>query len=55
MGKWAADEFLLLPNNVFHPLKNIHEYEGYRKEIQVLKNMNFKPTNNLPNFIKDLM
>jgi hypothetical protein len=54
-GSWTANEFLLLPNNVFHPLKKTDEYEAHRNAIKVLTKMNFKPTNNLPNFIKDLM
>jgi hypothetical protein len=55
IGHWAADEFMLLPNNVFHPLKNLNEYEIYRKEIEVLKKSNYIPTNRLPHFIKNLM
>lgn len=55
MGRWDLDEFLLLPNNVFHPLKNLHEYEKYREEINVLKKQNYVPKNNLPTFITELM
>lgn len=54
-GRWAADEFLLLPNNVFHPLKDLDKYESYRSEIKALKKSNYQPKNNLPNFITDLM
>lgn len=50
-GKWGIDEFLLLPNNVFHPLKNVEIHELYRKQIRLFKGM-YSPQNNLPDFLK---
>jgi len=45
-GKWDIDEFLLLPNNFFHPLKNLTSYGLYRKQIIEKRNSNYKPKNN---------
>jgi hypothetical protein len=33
MGNWGIDEFLLLPNNVFHPKKDLENFLAYRQEI----------------------
>lgn len=55
MGDWGIDEFLLLPNNVFHPVKNISKHPILRREIKVVKKTNYQPQNKLPNFIKELM
>jgi hypothetical protein len=54
-GDWGLDEFVLLPNNVFHPMKNIETHHNFRELIKVTKKTNFKPKNKLPNFIKELM
>lgn len=54
-GYWGIDEYILLPNNVFHPLKDIDMYPSYRKMIESCNKTNFQPSNNLPSFItKDL-
>lgn len=54
-GLWGLDEFLLLPNNVFHPLKEIENHYLYRAQINRAQKVGAKPENNLPEFIKNLM
>jgi hypothetical protein len=54
-GEWGIDEFMLLPNNVFHPKKDIFNYPKYRKEIQEKSKSGFKPVNKLPKFITELI
>jgi hypothetical protein len=51
MGDWSINEFLLLPNNMFHPVKSINEHEDIRKDILEKKLNGFIPKNNLPDFI----
>jgi hypothetical protein len=54
-GKWDIDEFLLLPNNFFHPLKNLTSYGFYRKQIIEKRNSNYKPkNNNIPYWILEI-
>jgi hypothetical protein len=55
MGQWRIDEFLLLPNNVFHPLKETSEHPDYRKRIIEYSKNGYKPQNMLPQFIIDAM
>jgi len=55
MGNWGLDEFLLLPDNVFHPKKDLENFQAYRQEILDKRKTKYKPKNNLPPFIKDLM
>ena len=55
VGEWGLDEFLLLPLNVFHPIKNIDEHQNLRESINDFKGSNYIPTNKLPIFIKNLM
>ena len=52
IGRWELDEFLLLPNNVFHPRKDIDNHENLRKEIQQAKKDGYTPIDNLPYFVK---
>jgi hypothetical protein len=52
MGKWDIDEFLLLPNNVFHPRKDVNNHKNLRKQIEEAKKICYVPKNTLPNFIK---
>lgn len=52
MGKWDLDEFILLPNNVFHPRKDIDNHANLRKQIEQAKKDGYKPINNLPDFVK---
>lgn len=54
MGEWNLDEFLLLPNNVFHPKKNIEDYEMLRLQIKHTSE-SYKPVNNLPKFLTNLL
>jgi len=54
-GEWSINEFLLLPDNVFHPKKETSEHPTYRKNIAEYSTNGFKPINMLPQFIKDLM
>jgi hypothetical protein len=55
MGEWNIDEFLLLPENVFHPKKDIAQHPQYRLDIAKAIAKNKKPKNKLPKFIKQLM
>lgn len=55
MGKWEINEFLLLPDNVFHPKKEIDKHPNYRHDIEKAIYSKKKPKNNLPKFIKQLM
>lgn len=54
MGDWGVDEFLLLPNNVFHPKKDLTSFGAYRLEIEKKRNSKYKPKNKLPDFLKNL-
>lgn len=55
-GVWGLDEFLLLPNNIFHPKKDISGHSLLRHHIELAKeNKDYKPIDNLPDFIKELM
>jgi hypothetical protein len=55
LGDWGIDEFLLLPNNLFHPKKDLHSFGFYRYEIESKTNSKYKPKNKLPKFINDLL
>ena len=55
MGDWSYNEFLLLPNNVFHPRKDIENHYNLRQGINILSLTNYKPINKLPNFINDII
>lgn len=55
LGEWNLDEFLLLPNNVFHPKKNIEDYQYLRLMINHQQKNGYTPINKLPDFIKDLL
>lgn len=54
-GEWGINEFLLLPNNVFHPLKDIESYPKLREQINATRQLGYQPKNNLPDFIKRFM
>lgn len=55
-GKWHIDEFLLLPNNVFHPRKDIENHPDLRDLInRYKKDLSYKPINTLPDFINNLL
>jgi hypothetical protein len=55
LGSWGVDEFRLLPNNFFHPMKDLDDYENLRSEWIKCSKLKRKPKNNLPPFIKNLM
>lgn len=55
LGNWGIDDWLLLPDNVFHPHKHIDEHQWYRDFIKEVRLTYYLPKNNLPLFIKDLM
>ena len=50
-GEWSLDDFVLLPDSVFHPLKNKGDYDLYRKQIAKAKANNYQPKKDLPLFI----
>jgi hypothetical protein len=52
LGDWGLNEFLLLPNNIFHPRKDIDNFNNLRKEIVKAKLNGVVPKNNLPHFLK---
>jgi len=54
-GNWGLDEFLQLPNNVFHPVKLQFNYEMYRAKIEKSRSERYIPQNKLPDFIAKLM
>jgi len=54
-GKWDIDEFILLPDNIFHPRKDLENYPKMREMIEVFRREGYEPTNNLPEFITNLM
>jgi hypothetical protein len=55
MGHWGIDEFILLPNNIFHPLKDIEKYPEKRELILAKIKEGYTPKNNLPGFITELL
>lgn len=55
MGHWGIDEFLLLPHNIFHPLKDIDDYESKRALIKDKIEDGYIPKNNLPGFINEML
>jgi hypothetical protein len=50
-GEWGIDEFLLLPNNVFHPVKDISSHYSLREKIKQFRYSEYKPINKLPSFL----
>jgi hypothetical protein len=52
-GEWGLNEFMLLPNNIFHPRKDIENHYGLRELIKQAKLKEYKPKNNLPHFLKN--
>lgn len=54
-GNWGMDEFMLLPNNVFHPMKDLDNHENLRAELFVKYVTGYNPENKLPEFITRLM
>jgi hypothetical protein len=55
LGNWGLDEFVLLPTNLFHPVKEPDNHNLLRDVVRGMINRGYKPKNNLPEFIKELM
>jgi hypothetical protein len=55
MGNWGVDEFVLLPTNLFHPVKEPDNHHLLRDLVRNMIGRGYKPQNNLPDFIKELM
>jgi len=51
-GKWGIDEWLLLPNNVFHPVKDIENHDKHRELIASSKDSGYQPADSLPDFVR---
>jgi hypothetical protein len=51
-GKWGLDEFILLPNNIFHPRKDIEKHYELRSLVNSLRLTEYKPINKLPHFLR---
>lgn len=53
-AEWRLDHFMLLPDNLWHPKKDIENFNYYRNEIRWLTMSGYKPTNTgLPDFLKE--
>jgi hypothetical protein len=52
MGEWGIDEFVQLPNNIFHPIKDFEKHKEFRKDIKTAKTVGYKPAKELPDFLK---
>jgi hypothetical protein len=52
MGEWVLDHFVQLPNNIFHPVKDIENHKENRTDINTAKVLGYKPTKELPDFLK---
>lgn len=51
-GDWNIDHFILLPDNVFHPKKDVDDFHYYRNEIRWLTMSGYRPTKTkLPDFL----
>jgi hypothetical protein len=50
---WCLDDFLLFPNNVFHPVKQNHK--AIRNIISMARGQNYKPANKLPDVLRDVL
>jgi hypothetical protein len=55
LGDWGLDEFVLLPENLFHPIKEPNNHHLLRDAVNGMIHRGHKPQNNLPEFIKQLM
>lgn len=53
MGKWTMNEFTRLPNNVFHPIKDINSHDSIRELMIQLKFSELKSKKPLPDFLTD--
>jgi len=54
-GDWSVNEFAVLPFNVFHPKKDLENFEEYRNDVKKLIKSRVPIEANLPSFIQDQM
>lgn len=52
LGEWGIDEFVRLPNNFFHPRKDIENYSYIRESIVEHISAGYKPKKKLPDFLR---
>lgn len=52
MGEWGLDEFLLLPDNMFHPIKALEEHQILRDAVVEIAATNYCPVDRLPHFVR---
>jgi hypothetical protein len=51
MGEWKSDDFINLPNNLFHPVKEIELHQQKRDIVAELKRSGYIPTKPIPEFL----
>jgi hypothetical protein len=55
-GEWNLDHFLLLPDNLFHPRKDVADYSKLREQINLAKTNKYKPNKKvMPTYIKNFL
>jgi hypothetical protein len=54
-GEWGLNEFALLPSNVFHPKKDLENFQEYRDDTKKLIESCVPIEVELPPFIQELM
>jgi hypothetical protein len=52
LGEWGIDEFIRLPDNFFHPRKDIENYSYIRETIAEHILAGYKPKKKLPDFLR---
>lgn len=52
MGDWRIDDFINLPYNLFHPVKEINLHRNKRQLVSELKSHGYIPTKPIPDFLK---
>jgi hypothetical protein len=55
MGEWTDEVIYQLPNNLFHPMKEIDKHPGIREKIVKWEAKNRKPRRQIPRFLKKMM
>jgi hypothetical protein len=55
MGEWHPDVIQQLPNNLFHPMKELDKYSEIRKDLLKWEQDNRKPIVQIPEYLKKLM
>lgn len=51
LGEWSLNQMVQLPNNLYHPVKNISDHNKMRMELAELIKSNYKSTALLPEFL----